>query len=39
VNVFVQKAIEYFNEKGDGNKDVENTNSNKAALDWEATAA
>jgi hypothetical protein len=39
VNVFVQKAIEYFDEKGHSNKDVENTNSNKAALNWKTTAA
>jgi len=39
VDVFVQKAIENFNEEGQGYKDVENTNCNKTALNWEAATA
>lgn len=39
MDIFVQKAIEYFNEEGQAYKDVENTDCNKTALNWEASAA
>jgi len=39
MDVLVQKAIEYFNEEGQAHKDVENTNGDKSALNWETSAA
>jgi len=39
VNVFIEEAVENFDEKCNKDKEVNNTNSDKSTFNWEATAA
>jgi len=39
VNVFIEEAVENLDEKCYEDEEVNNTNSNKPTLNWEATAA
>jgi len=39
VNVFIQNAVENFDEQSNGNEQGQNTNSDQTAFNWEASAA
>lgn len=39
VDIFINKAPEYLTEDSNGKEEVEDTNTNNTALDWEASTA
>jgi len=39
VDILVQEAVEYLDEQNESNKQVDDTNSNQTALNWEASTA